>query len=58
MASCLDNKKYARSNYSFFLVREDHDAIGALESSVENRKYYAKQSIKYKSIYVALFVNY
>ena len=33
---------------AFFPIKEDHDAIGALESSTESRKYYAKQSIKYK----------
>jgi ubiquitin-conjugating enzyme E2 J1 len=33
---------------AFFPIKEDHDAIGALESSTESRKYYAKQSVKYK----------
>ena len=33
---------------AFFPVKEDHDAIGALDSSVESRKHFAKLSIKYK----------
>ena len=33
---------------AFFPVKEDHDAIGALDSSVESRKKFAKLSIKYK----------
>ena len=33
---------------AFFPIREDHDAIGAIDSSVESRKKYAKQSIQYK----------
>ena len=37
---------------AFSPVREDHDDIGALGSSVENRKYYAKQSLKYKMWYI------
>ena len=62
MDICLSMTKYHKEEWqaawtirsmleaiiAFFPVREDHDAIGALESSVENRKYYAKQSIKYK----------
>ena len=62
MDVCLSMTKYHKEEWqaawtirsmleaiiAFFPVREDHDAIGALESSVENRKYYAKQSIKYK----------
>ena len=62
MDVCLSMTKYHKEEWqaawtirsmleaiiAFFPVREDHDAIGALESSVENRKYYAKQSLKYK----------
>ena len=62
MDVCLSMTKYHKEEWqaawtirsmleaiiAFFPVREDHDAIGALESSVENRKYYAKQSVKYK----------
>ena len=62
MDICLSMTKYHKEEWqaawtirsmleaiiAFFPVREDHDAIGALESSAENRKYYAKQSIKYK----------
>ena len=62
MDVCLSMTKYHKEEWqaawtirsmleaiiAFFPIREDHDAIGALESSVENRKYYAKQSIKYK----------
>ena len=33
---------------AFFPVKEEHDAIGALDSSVESRKHFAKLSIKYK----------
>ena len=33
---------------AFFPVKEDHDAIGAIDSSVESRKHFAKLSIKYK----------
>ena len=33
---------------AFFPVKEDHDAIGAINSSPENRKNLAKLSIKYK----------
>ena len=33
---------------AFFPVKEDHDAIGAINSSAENRKNLAKLSIKYK----------
>ena len=62
MDVCLSMTKYHKEEWqaawtirsmleaiiAFFPIREDHDAIGALESSVESRKYYAKQSIKYK----------
>ncbi len=62
MDVCLSMTKYHKEEWqaawtirsmleaiiAFFPIKEDHDAIGALESSVENRKYYAKQSIKYK----------
>ena len=62
MDVCLSMTKYHKEEWqaawtirsmleaiiAFFPVREDHDAIGALDSSIENRKYYAKQSIKYK----------
>ena len=62
MDICLSMTKYHKEEWqaawtirsmleaiiAFFPVKEDHDAIGALESSTENRKYYAKQSIKYK----------
>ena len=33
---------------AFFPVKEDHDAIGALDSSIESRKHFAKLSIKYR----------
>ena len=33
---------------AFFPVKEEHNAIGALDSSVESRKYFAKLSVKYK----------
>ena len=33
---------------AFFPVKEDHDAIGALDSSVESRKHFANLSMKYK----------
>ena len=42
---------------AFFPVKEDHDAIGALELSEENRKYYAKQSVKYKCDICGPIVN-
>jgi ubiquitin-conjugating enzyme E2 J1 len=62
MDVCLSMTKYHKEEWqaawtirsmleaiiAFFPVKEDHDAIGALESSPENRRYYAKQSIKYK----------
>ena len=62
MDVCLSMTKYHKEEWqsawtirsmleaiiAFFPVKEDHDAIGALESSPESRKYYAKQSIKYK----------
>ena len=62
MDVCLSMTKYHKEEWqaawtirsmleaiiAFFPVKEDHDAIGAFESSVESRKYYAKQSLKYK----------
>ena len=33
---------------AFFPVKEEHNAIGALDSSVESRKHFAKLSVKYK----------
>ena len=62
MDVCLSMTKYHKEEWqaawtirsmleaiiAFFPVKEDHDAIGALESSPENRRYYAKQSIEYK----------
>ena len=62
MDVCLSMTKYHKEEWqaawtirsmleaiiAFFPIKEDHDAIGALESSTESRKYYAKQSIKYK----------
>jgi len=62
MNVCLSMTKYHKEEWqaawtirsmleaiiAFFPIKEDHDAIGALESSTESRKYYAKQSIKYK----------
>ena len=62
MDVCLSMTKYHKEEWqaawtirsmleaiiAFFPIKEDHDAIGALESSIENRKYYAKQSVKYK----------
>ena len=62
MDVCLSMTKYHKEEWqaawtirsmleaiiAFFPITEDHDAIGALESSIESRKYYAKQSIKYK----------
>ena len=33
---------------AFFPVKEDHDAIGAIDASIENRKRLAKLSIKYR----------
>ena len=62
MNVCLSMTKYHKEEWqaawtirsmleaiiAFFPIKEDHDAIGALESSTEMRKYYAKQSIKYK----------
>ena len=33
---------------AFFPVKEDHDAIGAIDSSIESRKHFAKLSIKYR----------
>ena len=33
---------------AYFPVKEDHDAIGALDSSIESRKHFAKLSIKYR----------
>ena len=33
---------------AFFPVKEEHDAIGALDSSIESRKHFAKLSIKYR----------
>ena len=62
MNVCLSMTKYHKEEWqaawtirsmleaiiAFFPIKEDHDAIGALESSIESRKYYAKQSIKYK----------
>ena len=33
---------------AFFPVKEDHDAIGAIDSSIESRKHFAKLSLKYK----------
>ena len=62
MNVCLSMTKYHKEEWqaawtirsmleaiiAFFPIKEDHDAIGALESSTESRKYYAKQSVKYK----------
>ena len=62
MDICLSMTKYHKEEWqpawtirsmleaiiAFFPVREDHDAIGALNSNVESRKFYAKQSRKYK----------
>ena len=62
MDVCLSMTKYHKEEWqaawtirsmleaimAFFPITEDHDAIGALESSIESRKYYAKQSIKYR----------
>ena len=33
---------------AFFPVKEEHNAIGALDSNVESRKHFAKLSVKYK----------
>ena len=62
MDVCLSMTKYHKEEWqaawtirsmleaiiAFFPVKEDHDAIGALDSSVESRKHFAKLSIKYK----------
>ena len=62
MDVCLSMTKYHKEEWqaawtirsmleaiiAFFPVKEDHDAIGAIDSSVESRKHFAKLSLKYK----------